>query len=247
MNDLDQGLAELRDRIVWPEMDDVASRAEAVITAPAALPWHARWRSAFWGGLVALTLTVAVATPARSAILDLLGIRGLRIERVEKLPVVPRQDRAVLGREATLEDARASAPFRLLIPRQGAPSEVRISDVVPGGAYSLVYPPSSSLPAARPGIGLLLTQFRGASTPYVDKLITYGARVTRVTVNGARGFWIRGGERVVVYRDLSGLISQAGLELPDTPLLIWERDGVALRLQAKVPLEHALRIARGVR
>ena len=234
MNELDQGFAELRDRIVWPEMDDVAARAEVVITAPVAPPWYKR--SLFRGGLVAVALTAAVATPASSAILDLLGIRGLNIERVERLPLTPRQDRGVLGHRATLEQARASALFPILTPRLGAPSEVRISGVVPGGAYSLIYPPSSRLPAARPEIGLLLTQFQGESTPYVDKLITYGARVTRVSVDGNRGFWIR-----------SGLISQAGLELPDTPLLIWERDGVALRLQAKVSLAHALRIARSVR
>jgi hypothetical protein len=247
MNDLEQGFAELRDRMAWPEMDDVAARAEAVITAPAAPPWYKRVRSLFCGGFVAMALTVAVVTPARSAILELLGVRGLNIERVERLPVTPRQDRGVLGHRATLEQARASALFPILTPRVDAPSEVRITDVIPGGGYSLIYPPGPGLPAARPGIGLLLTQFQGESTPYVDKLITYGARVTRVSVDGNRGFWIRGGRRVVVYRDRSGLISQAGLELPDTPLLIWERDGVALRLQAKVSLAHALRIARSVR
>jgi hypothetical protein len=243
MNDLDQGFAELRDRIAWPEMDDVAARAQAVIGAPAAPPWYARLRSWLLGGFVALALSAAVSTPARSAILELLGIPGLGIERVERLPVAPRQDRGVLGHEVPL----SAAPFRILKPPGAGPAEVRVSDVVPGGAYSLIYPPSPRLPAARPGIGLLLTQFQGESTPYVDKLITYGARVTRVTVAGNRGFWIRGGRRVVVYRDRSGLISQAGLELPDTPVLIWERDGLALRLQARVSLAQALRVARSIR
>jgi hypothetical protein len=90
----------------------------------------------------------------RAAILELLGVRGVSIERVETLPTVPTTTDLDLGTRVNLERAQELAEFEVVAPEAlGDPDEVYFSDFPPGGMVSFVYG-SADEPRA------LFTQFR---------------------------------------------------------------------------------------
>jgi len=192
-----------------------------------------------WRRPVALVLAVlvvaigaALAVPqARTAILDWLGLRGVHIVRVEKLPPVPVVGNLDLGRQVTLAEARRRAPW-LLVPTD-APDRVYVSTAIPGGKVSLLW----GTPAS---VRLLLTEFRGQET-YIEKLIEPNAEVERVDV-GDLGVWL-GQPHVLFFVDRDGRFRQNTARLAGKTL-IWQQGDVTLRLEGKLSKAEALRIGR---
>ncbi|HYY05778.1 MAG TPA: hypothetical protein VE997_04325 [Candidatus Limnocylindria bacterium] len=199
--------------------------------------------------LVAAGATAAVPG-ARHAVLDWLGLRSVRVERVPKLPALP-PGRAggdlALGRRTTLAGARSRVSFPVLVPALG-PGEVYVAATPPGGRVTLAYAPRPGLPrASGTRAGMLITEFRGEQpTGFIEKTLGPGTIAERVTVNGDLGVWIAGRPHQVLYEDARGQIRPDTLRLAGNTLL-WRHGSVLLRLEAHVSKAAALRIARSMR
>lgn len=197
--------------------------------------------------LVALALLAAglLAWPeARQAVADRLGLRGVSIGHVPAAPspvVVP--DSLGLGEAVAPEVAEERLGQGLLVPSALGP---------PGAVYAtadevwLAYAPRADLPpvAQTPGLGLLLTEFRRGEVElaFLAKTLPPSTQIEDVAVGGARGVWISGAPHL--------FFRTAGSEDEDAPprlaanTLLWERDGLTLRIEAALGRDDAIRIAQ---
>lgn len=173
---------------------------------------------------VATAVGVAFAVPpARSAILRFFGLEGVSITRVEKLPPVTHGD-AVVGQHTTLDGATRRLGFRPLLPDVGAPAAVYLDPS--SQAVLLLYGHPARLRLEETHLGIF------------SKIISFKESVDRVTVNGGRGIWLAAPH---VFDDFFSQPRLAG------NVLIWEHQGLTLRLEGRFTKSEALRIARSVR
>ena len=265
MPDLDRRLAELGTHLEWPDTPDVRPALRARLAAVPARPVR-RLRPLLVAAAIAVTLLggLAASPEARSAILRLLRLRGVTVEQVDR-PLAPprteaasstarRDDRPTgidavlpeLGEAVSLAAARRRAPFTVLVPRAlGAPDAVRVTAPAAGPTVvSLLYAPRSGLAPTRVAdLGLLVTQFRGSVvTEFLGKLAGTGTRVERVSVDQEPAIWLEGEPHFVFFRDPGGAIAEDTLRLSGNTLL-WERDGLLLRLEGRLTRDEALRLA----
>jgi hypothetical protein len=120
----------------------------------------------------------------------------------------------------------------------GAPDAIYAGDGLPR-RVSLVYLARPGLPNGKAGVGALLDEISGGDgLVFVEKLVAGRVPITRVNVNGARGYFIGGAH---------------ALQLPDElrprlagNTLVWERDAVTYRLETALGLRRALALARSV-
>ncbi len=265
MPELDDRLRDLGSHIEWPATPDVMPAVRARLTAGA--PRRGRRTRALLV-LAALVATLggglAASPEARSAILRLLRLRGATVERVDRLPVVTSPPAASsqgspgttptavatalaeLGEPSSLDAARARVPFPILVPRAlGAPDVVRVqASSADRTSVSLLYAPRSGLsPTSVPAIGLLLSEYRGSvATEFIGKLAGPGTRVERVEVDGEPGVWLEGEPHFLFHRGPDGEIVEQTLRLSSNTLL-WERGELLLRIEARLDLAGALRVA----
>jgi hypothetical protein len=208
--------------------------------------------------LIALVSGLVLFPEARNAIADRLGLQGVSIRWVDEVPT-PEPSRVgaplLLGRPVTLDEAQAAVNFPVRIPTAAgfnAPNEIYLLDQDNGAMVSFVYPAGPGLPASnQTGVGALLTQFRGeADRGLIEKgLPDDGARATHlqaVAVSGEPGFWISGAPHgfFVVCYDV-GECREERYRLAGN-VLLWEQDGVTLRLESALSLKDALAIAESV-
>ena len=237
MAELELALRELGRHVEFPPSPDLASGVRRRLGDRRRIRWQRPLVIALAVLGVAIGAVLAVQ-PARTAVLDWLGIRGARITRVEKLPPAPALGNLDLGRRITLAEARRRAPW-LLVPSAegvGAPDLVARSAQVPGGKITLLW-------GTRRDVHLLLTEFRGEA--FIEKLVQPGAKVELLQVDGSPGAWL-GGSHVLMYRDRDGRIRDDTARLAGKTLL-WQRGAVTLRLEGDFSREEALRIARSTR
>jgi hypothetical protein len=91
---------------------------------------------------------------------------------------------------------------------------------------------------------LVLSQLNGSVWDgFVKKVAAGGTRVVPVQVAGEPGYFVTGGEHFVMFRDESGRITDERTFLAGT-VLLWNRDGLLLRLEGDLGQAEALRIAR---
>jgi hypothetical protein len=232
VSELEARLSELA--VEWPEAPDVTARVRARLEE--ARPRRRRWpRIAIPVAVLAL---VAAVPPARSTVLDWLGLDGVKIERVPKAPTpAPSITPLDLGKRVPLATAT-------LVPGElGPPDAVfRADDVV-----TLFYRPRGGLPESEnTGAGALITQLPGHTNEiYIHKLAGPNTKIERVTIDGEPGFWLAGASHGVLYEHPSGAVREAPARLAGNTLL-WERGGLTLRLEADITKERALAIARSV-
>jgi hypothetical protein len=136
------------------------------------------------------------------------------------------------GERISLREARARMNGALLLPRTtklGKPEEIYAGGTSRKDGVRLVY--SEGLPPlGDTGISLVLTEIPNDLEPaYLRGKTTVKSELERVSVDGGPGYW-----------------SAAGHRLP-SHVLLWEQGGVALRLEADVQKEQAIRIAESVR
>jgi hypothetical protein len=208
--------------------------------------------------LIALVSGLVLFPEARNAIADRLGLQGVSIRWVDEVPT-PEPSRVgaplLLGRPVTLDEAQAAVDFPVRIPTAAgftAPNEIYLLDQDNGAMVSFVYPAGPGLPATnQTGVGALLTQFRGeADRGLIEKgLSDDAARATHlqaVAVSGEPGFWISGAPHgfFVVCYDV-GECREERYRLAGN-VLLWEQDGVTLRLESAFSLKDALAIAESV-
>jgi hypothetical protein len=220
--------------VAWPETPDVAPRVRARLEArPRRNPWP---RLAIPLAIVAL---VAAVPPARSAVLDWLGIGGETIERVPEQPTpAPTTTPLDLGLRVPLPSG-APVPAAL-----GRPDAVYKD----GEIVTLLYRPRTGLPeSAQSGAGALLSYFPGRTNQeFVRKFAGPDTTIDRVTVDGERGFWLSGALHGLIYEDPSGTIVEVPARLAGHTL-VWRRGDRTLRLEADISKERALEIARSIR
>jgi hypothetical protein len=198
-------------------------------------------------GLVLAFATLAVAVGAamavpqsRAAILEFFGLRGVEIQRVEKLPPVPRQTTLDLGDEVTLEQAAARAAFDVVIPEElGDPDHVYYLDFPVGGMVSFVYGDTQE-PRA------LFTQFRATVEDAVHKKVLEDTRIEPLRIEGEPGFWLTGEPHLFYYVDAQGRFDDENIRLAGN-VLLWERGLLTLRLEGDLSRAEAVEIARSVR
>jgi len=180
--------------------------------------------------LVVLAIGIALAVPpARSEILDWLGIGNARVEFVDELPDVPVSGRLYLGPRTTLDKARKAVTYRVLTsPLLGTPKEVHQL----GDQVAFVY-----------GHKLVVLQTRGM---FFSKEVGPGTSAEQVTVNGQPGLWVSGAEHFVGYIGLSGRPEPVRFYLAGDALL-WQHDELTLRLEGDLTRDEALRLAKSFR
>jgi hypothetical protein len=222
-------------------------------------------------GLLAagLTLGLVVAVgvaPVRSAIADLLGIDGVHITRVTRLPspattqppvsalsTVP-VDRVAalhLGQVTTLAQAAHRLGFPMRLPTVGAyqrPDAVYVGTPPAGGMAAMVYLPRPDRPAVpTEAVAGLLTEFRGHIDPaFFQKLVAVGTTVEPVRVGAANGYFLSGAPHEFFYVNPDGSVDSETLRLAaDT--LVWSAGGITYRFESALPRDAAVALAVSMR
>lgn len=198
--------------------------------------------------LIALAASAALVAPVRDTLARFFHVQGVVIERQRILPSPTPGTSLQLGAPTSLENARTQVKFPVSVPTGlGAPAAVYLSTAPPGGEVSLVYAPAPGLPEAHStGVGLLVTEFRGALAPqFFGKILGPGTVLQEVTVAGTRGYWITGSPHAFFYQQAGGNPTDEPLRLADNTLL-WEKGGVTLRIESGLDLSAALRVADSI-
>lgn len=239
MSELELRLQALGSRLAFPESPDLAAAVSARIAQPERRPFWSRRLIAVAVAVLAVAVGAVFAVPpARTAILDWLGIGSAEIRIVEELPEVETVP-LYLGERASIEEARRLVPG-LLEPRlEGLdePDGVFVRTLEPGAPVSFLWGTT-----AKPR--LLLTQVRGRFS--FEKAVAVGSGVVVTEVNGERAAWIEGAEHAVFFQTDEGADGILESRLARNTL-VWSRGPVTLRLEGDLSREDAERIARSVR
>jgi len=246
--------AELRSlRADWPETPDLAGAVAARLEGPAparrkpALAWRPVLAYGLAAVAAAFALTMAVSLDARSAVLELLGLRSVRVERREPSAPAPRPGTLGsglgLGTPVTLEEARRRAPFLRLPTARGLgrPDAVYAGD----RSVALVYGERAGYTrAATTGAALLVQEFPARVEPFIEKSLGAAARLERLEVDGAPAFFLAGAHGFAYE-------SERGADFEDqrlagNTLLVERRDGLLLRIEGDIARERAVAVARSV-
>jgi hypothetical protein len=132
--------------------------------------------------------------------------------------------------------------------RLGEPDAVYVGDLGGYPMATLVWRPRDGLPAlAQPDIGATLTIFRGGAPrgEMVGKMVGPDTTVERVDVGDGPAYFISGTPHFVVF-EMGGEIQGQDVRLASN-VLLWQQGGTVLRLEADVPRDEAIAIARSVR
>lgn len=255
MTELEQALRRLGPELVFPETPDIAAGVRARLAERPArrrLVLPTRRTLALVLALLVVAVGLALAVPpARTAILDFLGLRGATVERVDTLPPLPeRVDINLgLGQRVGLDEAERLAAFDVLVPEElGEPDSAWHAGSIPGGRVSLVYAPREGLPRTRETrVGLLVTEFRGDLAPeLVGKVAGQATRVERLTVDGFPAIWLEGGPHEVFFRAPDGVIRADTVRLAGNTLLL-QRGTLLVRLEGTFSRDRAVEIAESLR
>ena len=218
-----------------------AASGRGLLAAPLRWPLATQAAAAV---LLVFAALMAASPGVRSAVLDVLGIEGARIERREPSPRARAAGaRLDLGRPTTLAAARARAPFDLVAPADpGPPDAVWFDRAAPGdGQVAFVWEPAN--PGGRP---LLLTQIAALPQPVIGKAAGPGTDIEEIVIGDEPGFWLTGDPHEFAFLSPDGQFRTDTLCLVGDAL-IWNRDGVLLRLEGAPSKARALQIARSVR
>ena len=243
---LEAALSDLAAAIDWPATPALAPSVAATIRA-GNLP-RAQWRPARRGLVLGLLAALLVAGLA-AAIGFALG--GLRITSGGPPPGSPLPAWVVaqrgFGQPVGMDEAAASLGELLLPtdPGLGDPDHVYFDSRTQ--SVALTWGERPGLPAdPASGLGIVVTQFRADIGPQTfEKVINSGTHIERVAVGSAAGYWIEGGEHYFFFRDANGQVLDATIRLVGTTLM-WERDGLTMRIEGAPSLADAIRIAESM-
>jgi hypothetical protein len=218
----------------FPSTPPIADAARLRLpAAPDAPPRRVRRRT------IAIALAALVVTGAALAASSLDLVPGVRVQRVEQLPQIPYTEPPAYGAPTTFDEARGAVPFEITLPDGlGEPDELLLDrDRSGSGVVTAVYGGDDE---AR----LVLTQWAGGPVLF-DKLLTYDTSAQFVDVDGAPGIWIEDDEHAVFYGGI-GDEDRIGGYLSGN-VLVWQRGRVTYRVEAGVPRDEALELARSLR
>jgi hypothetical protein len=241
MTELEQRLSALGAALEIPPAPDLVPAVLAQLPAR-----RRRRRSARRTLAVALAATLLVAgaamaaPPTRHLVLRILGLRGVQIERVPRLPALPTgtgsrttgpELKLGLGRPLLLADARHAVTFTVLVP-PGSPTAYLAHDV-PGGRISFL-------------VGrALITEFRGTATPFIFKVLGPRAKLTDVRVDGGPGVFLSRAPHEVLFQTPNGQVETDRIRLAGN-VLLFDRRGLTVRIEGAPTLAQALALARSL-
>lgn len=175
------------------------------------------------------------APPTRHVILRILGLRGVQIERVPRLPAPSAPAGAGLklglGHRIPLADARRVVTFTALVP-PGSPAAYLNRDV-PGGRLSFL--------SGR----VLVTEFGGTAMPLVLKVVGPRTKLTHVRVNGGPGVFLSHAPHQVVFQASNGEVRADRVRLAGN-VLLFDHHGLTVRIEGPHTLAQALALARSL-
>ena len=241
MTPLERELQALSSALDWPETPDVSRRVVALMAEERPRPVVHRRRLALALAVVLAALVAVLAVPpARTAVLDWLGIGGAQIIRVDDLPSVSATPGLeILGDRVTLDEAQERAGFPFADPPEGerAPDQILLAS---GMRVTYVW-------GAEDRARLLLTQFPGDATEpgLVKKLVSSATRIDMLDIDGHRALWLEGGPHAVLFLTPDGNIADDLGWLAGNTLLV-ENDGVTVRIEAEVDRADAIELARSL-
>jgi hypothetical protein len=257
--DLERALTDLAGDLDFPRDRDLAPSVRARIQAGSSRrqPWwtlagpRRQIAVAALAVLVVVAGVVGMSSDARDTVANRLGLSGVSISTDPTAPAATVTGELGanlrLGAPVTLDEALAEAGYDVVAPPvglRGAPDEVYLLEAPGGPQVSYVYHPAPNLPEiGDSGVGLLISQFEGhTNESFIQKQMLAGTTLTVVSVNGHRGFWLSGEPHVFYYADPSGTFREESIRLAGN-VLLWERDGITLRIESALPLEQVLPIA----
>jgi hypothetical protein len=228
LSDLERDLALLAVLVDVPEERDLVPAVRARLGRHDVRRHVVPWRRA--AGIAALVLVVGLAATmavpeARTAVLRFLGIEGATVIRVDELPPAAPAP-GEFGESVQLREAERVIGFRPLLVDGRSPDDVRIDRFSP---YFVV------LVYGEPGVRLRLIEMVGG---VIEKYVLAGQPVERVEVNGEPGIWVQG--RHVVSEPL-------GLPRLSGNVILWEQEGLTLRLEGRFTKEQAIDLARSTK
>jgi len=251
-DELEATLKDIGAHLAYPEPTRLRDAVLARIRAPRRpVAWYRRLAPALATAAL-LALVLILASPAvRTAAGEFFHLRGIDIFNVPSTPsALPSAPIVVPGDRVTLAEARRRAGFAIRVPAAGLgePDAVFVDTSSGNDRITLEYGPRPGMPPTQvPGVSALVVEFRGAIEPNLfAKTAGPETRVEQVAVNGGPGLWLEGAPHLFFYRDASGAILPETLRLAGNTL-VWEQDGVTLRLEAQVTRARALEIAASLR
>jgi hypothetical protein len=241
---LEQELAGLAPA-VFPETPELSAAVLARLSeAPAPSRWAPRRRV-----VVAVAIAVAVAIgavlavpPARSTVLRWFGIGGVTVQVVDRLPSVPVGGVLQIGVRVPLADAQQRVPFHI---HRFQHSAIRAREGVYVGHFAV---DEVTLLYGNPrSPNLLLTEASGRlNVQFAGKLAGPGTRIEQLSVDGRPALWIEAAPHAFFFVGPKGVTVMGTLRLARNTL-IWQRDGVVLRLEGQITRAQALRLASQLR
>jgi hypothetical protein len=149
----------------------------------------------------------------------------------------------------SLAIAQQRVSFHVVLPARPPfhhPDGVYLDTSLLDGRVSLLYRAHAGLPPTRStGVGLLLTEFRDTDGRLVlGKMVGWKSAPQRIMVGGDHGYWIKGAH--LTYTSGPQPLVWTTVRLAGNTLL-WDHDGLTLRLESALSEREALRLARSLR
>jgi hypothetical protein len=234
---LTQRLERLAASLEYPPTPDVvpATLARLPERSPGARRRTVRARRALTAALAALLLLGGAAfaiTPSRHAILDVLGLRGVEIERVPHLPPGLSRRPAGLGERIPVSSARHAAAFTAILP--SGVTTAYLDRGIPGGRITLL--------AGR----LLITEFHARAFPVIYKLIAAGTQHRQLRLHGGPAVYLFGAPSELIVIDAHGTARTVRVRRAGN-VLIWQRGPVTILIEGTRTLTEAVTAARSLR
>jgi hypothetical protein len=237
--------------IEWPATPDLAAAVTARLAAPAPARARRAWRPALAYALAALAaafaLTMAASPDARSAVLEWLGLKSVKIERREPSAPPPAPGKLGaglgLGTPATLAEARRNSPF-LRVPAAaglGRPDAIYVG----AGSVSLVYGKRPGYARSETtGAAVLVQEFRARVGPFIEKTLGSGTRLERLRIGGDPAYFITGAHGFAYQQGEQ--VNFEDQRLAGNTLLLERADGLLIRVEGDLSRDRAVAIAESV-
>jgi hypothetical protein len=251
MRDLHEELTALS--VEWPATPDLAGAVAARLAAgdEVARPRPRAWRPALAYALAAaaaaFALVMAASPDARSAVLEWLGLKSVKVERRE--PTAPPPQPGTLGAglglgtPATLAEARGRSPF-LRLPQAdglGRPDAIYLGRL----GVSLVYGERPGYArSTTTGAAVLVQELPARVEPFVEKTLGEGTRLERLRVDGDPAFFITGAHGFA-YESEDGTRFE-DQRLAGNTLLVERADGLLVRVEGDLARDRAVAIAESI-
>jgi hypothetical protein len=186
--------------------------------------------------LLLLAATAAAIPGIRDPVLDWLGLRSVRVERVPApLPQGPGRGLG-LGRHMTLADARAKLGFTPVLATGVGRPAVYYEGFPAGGQLGLVYPHR-----------VVVSEVQGRlEMRYLAKFLPPGTKADPVTIGSDHALWIHGAPHQYAYLDRTGEIRTDSVRTAGN-VLLWHHGDLLIRIEGARSKAQALAIARSAR